>query len=326
MSNFPFPTDEELRNLLDMDAGQLAENITGKSYKTDKATSDLMMYLHIQLGEMKSDAMKEVGDVYWGCSFEHALHVAKSEGFKEAGRWDITRKQLRDEPIQTDVCVVMHSDEGLYLLVESYGTHYVGEGKGPNGSSYSGETGLNTIQLIYNLEMDGDLSKRIIEEGDIRDEWDVRHKDDWFEAENNEKDPKPMILTPEEEELRIAFLSNQGNLSWNDDTGEIITTRDSYDCRQGLSIILRAIRQETSWKICKKLKVWEFFACLSHWPESYNKDNGCEGYDQSSKEWLTYQLTLLGDEHQYLADVPRIHRRGTSYERVEKKKALENKS
>lgn len=329
MVAFALPSDEELRELLNMDAGLIAEKITGKSYKECKETQGLMMALHFKLAELKRETMKEMGDVYWGCSLDHALKVALAEGFVEIARWDVPRYKYGSVEVEsTDYCILMHSPEGFYLTLESYGKKYVGEGKGVNGTSYSDEDGLNTIELTYNLELDPALAARVMEEGYLRDEWFVRHKTDFMTARDSEDDPEPKILTKEEDDLYSTFFSVQGNVSWNDDAGEIILACASCDCRHGLSLILREIRKETSWKICKKLKVWEWREGIHHAPygprhledEKLYDTDFVKNLHKDAQEWLAFQLTLMGDEHQYLADVPVKFDRGRSSDVVAKKK------
>ena len=54
--------NEEIKDVLSFDALQEAENLTGKSYKDDKATEALGFIAHIQNGKRKEQMLKSLGD------------------------------------------------------------------------------------------------------------------------------------------------------------------------------------------------------------------------------------------------------------------------
>lgn len=73
----------EIKDALSFDAFSAAEEITGKSYKTDTDTETLGVALHMMHGQSKKELLRAAGDTYWAMPLPEWLAVVKDMGFKE---------------------------------------------------------------------------------------------------------------------------------------------------------------------------------------------------------------------------------------------------
>jgi len=73
---------KDIRKVLNFDAIQEAENITGKSYKENRATESLGFAMHIDSSKRKYDLLSSLGDTTFTNTEENYLRIASSIGFK----------------------------------------------------------------------------------------------------------------------------------------------------------------------------------------------------------------------------------------------------
>jgi hypothetical protein len=294
------PSDEELRELLHMDAGMIAQQITGKSYKEDEETSKLMAGIHLLKSVVAKECLAVTDDTYWGMPFDDAIRIAHGEGFKELCRWDVPRfKYNTDELEREDVSILFYSPEGFYLILESYGHS-------------NGKLTVNIANLTYNIRLDPVIADKCIEEMQLDDVWRAANSD-WYARTRRGENP-PKVLTDEERELRNLFLFHQGNTYYDEENRQMYRLCDGKDVRIGLRLKLHELRQQTSWKILPKLVSWEWhqgfnFMYKPEWMrEKEEKDLSFEERQdlqrEQEKKWLEHQLTMLPEEHQYLRDIP----------------------
>ncbi len=64
-----------------LDSLGTAERVTGKPYAEDKATSALGYAIHLQNSMMKHSILSELGDTYWGISWQAFLEIIDDLGF-----------------------------------------------------------------------------------------------------------------------------------------------------------------------------------------------------------------------------------------------------
>ena len=103
---------------LDFDPGLEAERITGKSYKADKATDSLSVFLHLAHSNEKRARLQETNDTHWGISFNDAVGIFLSEGFDLVLMENFTARRYEQQTADTFV-IMAHRGDGLLLLADS---------------------------------------------------------------------------------------------------------------------------------------------------------------------------------------------------------------
>lgn len=103
-----------LDDLLRFDALQVAEDLTGESYKEDPETMNLGMGLFFANNQVKKQALEALDDTHYGTPFTETLRIYKSEGFS------VVLDDAFPGRDGEDRYVVLWND-GLLATVESYG-------------------------------------------------------------------------------------------------------------------------------------------------------------------------------------------------------------
>ena len=122
----------ELDNALKFDSLSEAEKITGKSYKTDKATESLGMAMFFEHNKHKARLLDESDDTGFSNTVEDYLRIAKDIGFELL----LTEPLPAYEDRQDYIYILWH--EGYSILL-----HF---------DSYFGNESVNSGKFHYNIE------------------------------------------------------------------------------------------------------------------------------------------------------------------------------
>lgn len=109
--------EEILQKSLNFDALDVAEKITGKSYKDDKLTSYLGFNLMLENSKLRGKLLENKNDVYFGCGLEYYLEVLKLNSFKEV----LNIKFKRDDDSEEENFYIFWHEDGLLLKMDTYG-------------------------------------------------------------------------------------------------------------------------------------------------------------------------------------------------------------
>lgn len=165
----------DIEALLKIDPLLEAEKITGKSYKEDRATSNLGMLLHLTNSEAKRNALKAINDTYFSGPYTHTLSVYLDLGFSVVYDWQFLGIH------GTEIYAVLWHPDGILATLESYGegtnnTHIYFNWRQNEGSeywpSYSGH-GANGVVIGYIDTREGlrTILNRMREEGEFLPKW-----------------------------------------------------------------------------------------------------------------------------------------------------------
>lgn len=105
-------------DILNFDALNTAEKITGKSYKEDKETELLGIALHIGHAEDKKARLMESCDSYFSQPLENYLSIVYELGFQIAYTEEIPPK--KDEDRLSDAYFIFYHPDGIILEFDSY--------------------------------------------------------------------------------------------------------------------------------------------------------------------------------------------------------------
>jgi len=111
---------KEVKRILDFDALQAAEKVTGKSYKEDKATEALGFLGHIESSKRKTELLKSLGDSTFSNTEEDYLNIVSSIGFESVLIEPFKNKDGIEERLH-----IMWDRESSILLV--FDTHTYGD-------------------------------------------------------------------------------------------------------------------------------------------------------------------------------------------------------
>jgi hypothetical protein len=109
---------KQLDKILDIDPLWEAEKVTGKSYKDDKATSNLGFAGHIIHNRGKKALLTSLGDSHYGSKFDEYIKIIESIGFKRIYSQDFVGDSF--EKPRNEVYQIYWRDDGLLLGCESY--------------------------------------------------------------------------------------------------------------------------------------------------------------------------------------------------------------
>lgn len=98
-----------------------AEKITGQSYKTSKATSDIGFALHLDHSETKRQILALAKDVYFGMPLDEYLETIKSCGFEQVLCIDIP--STKDSYGSNGDKYYIFWCDGLLLAFDTYSNH-----------------------------------------------------------------------------------------------------------------------------------------------------------------------------------------------------------
>lgn len=125
-----------LEEALSFDALDVAERLTGESYKTDEDTELLGLGMFFENNRRKEKMLLEAGDTPFNCTLNKQLAIALAEGFKVVLIDNFTGRKWHDETPPEETFMVLWNPEGFLMTIESY-----------NG------TGRNMAKLYYNLDL-----------------------------------------------------------------------------------------------------------------------------------------------------------------------------
>ena len=120
-------TPSELTNLLKVDPFQLAEDMTGKSYKDSKETEQLGFLLTLHYNQEKNKILNDLGDSYYSNTLEDYQRIIGSIGFELAGSFPFIGTST-EAPEET-LFVYAHKAKGIILIFDTYGGNSVNGGQ-----------------------------------------------------------------------------------------------------------------------------------------------------------------------------------------------------
>jgi hypothetical protein len=144
--------------LLNFDALDTAEKITGKSYKTDKDTELLGLALLMGHKEEKKSRLAESCDTYFSQSLENYLSIVNELGFKLAYTEKIIPKTKDDKE---DTYYIFYHPEGIILSFDSYWGN-----KSINGGNFYYNWRPNNIKNRSRLTSSGSFARYDTENND----------------------------------------------------------------------------------------------------------------------------------------------------------------
>lgn len=109
-----------LSQLLKYDPLTAAEEMTGKSYKTDRLTENLGLAMHILHVEQKDAMLKSVGDSTFSNTLENYLKIIESAGFEFAKRWSFKSDGIYDTVCDEFEYVYAHRELGIVLHFDTH--------------------------------------------------------------------------------------------------------------------------------------------------------------------------------------------------------------
>ncbi len=114
------PNGESLDDMLQFDPLQVAEQITGESYKTSEYTTGWGMMLMMANGQNKDRALKERDDTCFTETIENYLRIIEKIGFKRVLAMDfVVQDDYEKEPRNEKFFVYWH-DDGLLLATDTF--------------------------------------------------------------------------------------------------------------------------------------------------------------------------------------------------------------
>ena len=145
---FPYlpelPSSEELQSILDTDPLDLAEKLTGKSYKTDKETELLGLGMHITHVQFRKQILESIGDTTFSNTLERYLRIIGGMGFEEALKIPFKGSGYSEnDPIDEVFYIFIHRTKGLMLYFDTFGgdsvngSHLLFAWKPIDGKEYS---------------------------------------------------------------------------------------------------------------------------------------------------------------------------------------------
>ena len=110
-----------IKEALATDPLQLAEEMTGKSYKVSKETESLGFALHVINDQVKQQLLREDDDTYFGQPLLDYMGIVESLGFKQV--------YAKTIPDTKDVNYIYWHPDGLLLKFDSYCGNQINGGK-----------------------------------------------------------------------------------------------------------------------------------------------------------------------------------------------------
>ena len=110
---------KELENRLKMDALQVAEDMTGTSYKEDESTVWLGMALMQENGKRKAELLTAQLDSNFSNKLDYYERVLAAEGFCKVFEMEIPHDQTHEKEYHDRYFIYWHPD-GLLLSFDSY--------------------------------------------------------------------------------------------------------------------------------------------------------------------------------------------------------------
>jgi len=117
-------SNKELHSVLSIDPIAVAEQLTGASYKDDKATLGLGVLMHIGHSARKSAMLEECDDTTFSHDLDQYLRIIGEEGFKKILELDFTKRGTAEK-----FFVFYHYENGILLSFDTYGGYSVSDGR-----------------------------------------------------------------------------------------------------------------------------------------------------------------------------------------------------
>ncbi|MEG0898398.1 MAG: hypothetical protein RSF40_01630 [Oscillospiraceae bacterium] len=116
--------------LLNFDPIAAVEEMTeGKHWSEfDDSESNMSLWMAVMSGEAKRNALKEIGDTYWGMTWSEFISLIEKHGFKCALRYDIPYENKLEEAI------IYYNNYGFVIWATSFS-----EKKSVNGGTLYGQ-------------------------------------------------------------------------------------------------------------------------------------------------------------------------------------------
>lgn len=111
--------DDSFENILNFDALQEAENITGKAY-TDKETQELGFMMHLLSSQAKKDFLIKKHDTHFNTKMKTFIALAQEEGFEEVGRFPFIYYDFENKETQECFYLFCQKEYGIILALESF--------------------------------------------------------------------------------------------------------------------------------------------------------------------------------------------------------------
>jgi hypothetical protein len=162
----PNPTSETFDKILSFDPLDAAERLTGSSYKESPGTASLGMAMAQEHNRLKSRALSDANDTFFGITFDDYLGVLGSLGFKEL---------LSGAVPGTEDKWAVHWRDGVLVFSDSYGG-----GKSLNGGKAYFNYSPKNSESAYLPGFSGcavlDDNERAVWAGDIDVREGLRHR------------------------------------------------------------------------------------------------------------------------------------------------------
>ena len=130
--------------LLKTDALSVAEEITGKSYKTDEETSKLGMGIQMTLGSLKTQMLTDMGDSCFRTTETKYIEIIESIGFKEVYKEDFIRKSEYSPDREDTFYIFFDYNRNIILSFDTYGWSSDDEERTVNGSNFFFNLAINS--------------------------------------------------------------------------------------------------------------------------------------------------------------------------------------
>lgn len=279
------PTDDKLRDLLNVDAFQVAEEMTGKNHNDDDETSNIGIGIHQLIGEAKENLLQSTDDTYRNIPFEDTLRIIRGEGFVELTHWYVNRYAYNSDEIgTTDVSMLFFHTSGIYLVAESYGKK------------------TNSIRITYNIRYKAEYSEKFFADRRVREKAEKEKGKPLTYFENQEAS----ILDEQDNIAWKAFCNTGGLMIPDEHHEEVYAVADGVDCLEGLRLKLSEILSQNYWHIMPYMISYGHFVGLCSPPPAtgIKAERDIEQYKKDRYDFLIYIISNIDDErHAYLKDV-----------------------
>jgi len=112
--------DKLLKSALNFDALDVAQLLTGKSYKDDEATGSLGMLLQMSNSELLKEKLSKLDDIHFGSLYEDHLRISKDLGFEIIYDEIFHGEGYDNQPIDEQYHILWHPQYGILCSSESY--------------------------------------------------------------------------------------------------------------------------------------------------------------------------------------------------------------
>ncbi len=121
---------DAVKTLMQMDAFQLAEQITGRSYKGEgnEDVSMMGLGLHMKINKLREIAMKSLGDTHYGMDLGEFVNLLNLKGFQLVYQEEFERDGYSNG-CKDDLYVYIHRADAVLLIFDSYNKKSVNGGQ-----------------------------------------------------------------------------------------------------------------------------------------------------------------------------------------------------